>query len=162
MPDRSRPSEGSWTAEALATGRLQRLRPSMPAAGDLVNRARMHLRSAGLIADNDPTLAMSACHDAARQGISAHMRATGYRATAEAGAHRLVIEYASVVLAGVISEDDVVALDELRRDRHTAEYGDFASRTITAERVRDALALAGRIVDAVANELARKDSKRSL
>lgn len=118
MPDRSRPSEGSWTAEALATGRLQRLRPSMPAAGDLVNRARMHLRSAGLIADNDPTLAMSACHDAARQAISAHMRATGYRATAEAGAHRLVIEYASVVLAGVISEDDVVALDELRRDRH--------------------------------------------
>ena len=87
-------------AEALATGRLQRLRPSMPAAGDLVNRARMHLSSAGLIADNDPSLAMSACHDAARQAISAHMRATGYRATAEAGAHRLVIEYASSACSG--------------------------------------------------------------
>lgn len=156
MSEGQRPTPEAWTAEALATGRIQRLRPSMPAAGDMVNRARTHLRSAGLIADSDPTLAISACHDAARQAISAHMRASGYRVTAEAGAHRLVIQYADVVLAGIISEDDVVALDELRRDRHTAEYGDFASRTISADRVHDALALTTRVVDAVATVLARQ------
>lgn len=157
MPDRPRPTEATWVGEALATGRLQRLRPSMPAAGEMVNRARAHLRSARLIADTDPTLAISACHDAARQGISAHMRAAGYRVTAEAGAHRLVIEYAEVVLADVVAHDDLVALDVLRRDRHTAEYGDFASRTINADRVREALALTGRIVDAVATALARRE-----
>lgn len=99
----------------------------MPAAGEMINRARTHLRSASTIAATDPTLALSACHDAARQAISAHMRAGGYRVANETGAHRTVIEYAEAVLAGVISGDDRVALDDLRRDRHTAEYGDFGA-----------------------------------
>jgi hypothetical protein len=59
------------------------------------------------------------------------MRAAGYRAANKPGSHRLVVEYAEIVLADVISANDVIALDELRRDRHTAEYGDFASRAIT-------------------------------
>jgi hypothetical protein len=68
----------------------------------------------------------------------------------------LVVEYAEIVLAGAISGEDVVALDELRRDRHTAEYGDFASRSITPERAHAALALASRVVDAVAVALAQR------
>jgi hypothetical protein len=56
----------------------------------------------------------------------------------------------------VIPGDDVVALDELRRDRYTAECGDFASRVITPERARTALALATRVVDSVATALARR------
>lgn len=88
--------------------------------------------------------------------VSAHMRAGGYRVANEAGAHRTVIEYAGAVLAAVIGGDDLVALDGLRRDRHTAEYGDFASRVITPDRARDAVALATRVVDAVAGALAKK------
>lgn len=143
-------------AEALATGKLQRLRPSMAAAGEMINRARAHVRSAGLIAAADPTLAVSACHDAARQAISAHLRAAGYRVANEAGAHRLIVEYAETVLAGLISQKDVLALDDLRRDRHTAEYGDFASRSITAETANEAAVLATRVVNAVAGALANK------
>ena len=143
-------------AEALATGRLQRLRPSMAASGEMINRARAHVRSAGLIAATDPTLAVSACHDAARQAFSAHLRAAGYRVASEAGAHRLIVEYAEIVLAGVISDKDVLALDDLRRDRHTAEYGDFASRSITAETANEAAVLATRVVNAVAGALANK------
>jgi hypothetical protein len=84
------------------------------------------------------------------------MRAAGYRAANEPGSHRLVVEYAGIVLAGVISGDDVIALEELRRDRHTAEYGDFASRAITPERARTALALASRVVDSVATVLSQQ------
>ena len=131
----------------------------MSAAGEMINRARTHLRSADTIAAADPTLALSACHDAARQAIAAHMRASGYRASNEAGAHRFVIEYAEVVLAGIVSGDDAVALDHLRRDRHTAEYGDFASRTITEARAREALVLATKVVDSVAVSLSRRDSR---
>jgi HEPN domain len=151
-----RPEPLDWIAEALATGRLQRLQPSMAAAGEMVNRARTHVRSAATIAGGDPTLALSACHDAARQAIAAHMRASGYRAANQAGAHRFVVEYAEIVLADVIGEEDVDALDVLRRDRHTAEYGDFASRAITEDRAREAEALATRVVDAIANALAKQ------
>jgi hypothetical protein len=152
----SRPKPADWIVETLATGRLQRLQPSMAAAGEMVNRARTHLCSAAAIAGTDPTLAVSACHDAARQAIAAHMRAYGYRAANEAGAHRFVVEYAEIVLADVIRADEVEALDVLRRDRHTAENGDFASRVITERRARDAVALATRVVDAVAGALAKR------
>lgn len=159
MAERSKPSGGptpeGWIAEAVMTGRLQRLQPSMGAAGEMINRARTHLRSADLIAGTDAPLAISACHDAARQAIAAHMRASGYRVSTEAGAHRFVVEYAEVVLASTISSEDTDALDHLRRDRHTVEYGDFASRTITEKRARAALALATRVVDAIALELSK-------
>jgi hypothetical protein len=138
---------------------MQRLQPSMGAAGEVVNRARTHLQSADLIAGTDPTLAVSTCHDAARQAITAHMRAAGYRVANEAGSHRFVLDYASVVLAGVVSEDDIVALDDLRRDRHTAEYGDFASKTITTERARQALELATRVLASVAQTLAEQSKQ---
>lgn len=150
------PPATAWVSEAVTTGRLQRLRPSMPAAGDMITRARAHLRSADAITKTDPTLAISACHDAARQAVAAHMRAFGYRVANEAGAHRLAIEYSRMVLADVITADDATALDELRRDRNTAEYGDFASRSITPARAREALRLATRVVNAVAVALARK------
>lgn len=54
----------------------------------------------------------------------------------------------------MISGEDAAALDDLRRDRHTAEYGDFASRSITVERANEAVLLATRVVNAVATVLA--------
>lgn len=132
----------------------------MPAAGELINEARQHLDSADKIADDDPLLGIGACHDAARKAITAHLRAEGYRVTSEAGAHRTVIEYAAVALTGIVTEDDIDALNQLRRDRHTAEYGELASRTITPARVHDAIVLVNRITNAVAATLAGSSGGR--
>ncbi len=146
----------SWLAEQVTTARLALAQPSMAAAGDLIAEARRHLVSAGHIVDDDPVLGIGACHDAARKAITAHIRARGYRVTNNAGAHKIVIDYATIVLNDIISADDATELDYLRRDRHTAEYGDFASRTITPARVRQAIGLGARITTAVADTLAGK------
>ncbi len=151
----------AWVADAVATRRLLQLNPSMPAAVEMVTRARTHLESAATIAATDPTLCVSACHDAARQAISAHMRAAGYRAANEVGAHRLVVEYAKFMLAGVITEHDIVAVDELGRERHTAEYREFASRTITTEVATEAISIARRVVNAVSGALAGSRQRES-
>lgn len=146
----------AWIANALLTRQLQKVQPSMEAAGDLINRARRHLRSARKLAAEDPTLGLSACHDAARQAVTAHLRAAGYRVSSEAGAHRTVVEYATVALTGLMSDADLSALDGLRRDRHTAEYGEFAERSIDENRVMDAIALGERLVSAVSKNLASR------
>ena len=123
------------------------------AAGELIAEARRHLVSAGKIADDDPVLGIGACHDAARKAITAHLRAGGHRPTSEAGGHRLVIDYAAIILHGMIAADDVTELDYLRRDRHIADYGDFASRSITPDRVREAISLGARITSTIADAL---------
>ncbi len=101
-------------------------------------------------------MGVGACHDAARKAVTAHMHANGYRAANAAGAHRLVVEDAAVVLGGIASVEDATDLDYLRRDRHIAEYGDFASRSLTSARVREAIALGARITSAIADALAGK------
>ena len=45
-----------WLTEALATRDLDRVQPNMGAAGDRINDARRHVRSARLLASEDPTL----------------------------------------------------------------------------------------------------------
>lgn len=59
-------------AEAIATRDLERLKPNMAAAGDRVNDARRHIRSARTLAEEDPTLALAACHDAIRKALTGH------------------------------------------------------------------------------------------
>lgn len=124
---------GKWLAEALATRDLDRLEPNMAAAGDRVNDARSHIRSALAIAADDRTLAIAACHDAIRKAITAHMAAAGYRPRSGEGAHRIVLAYARDQLVGVVSESDLSDADTIRRDRGNAEYGDFASSRLDAD-----------------------------
>ncbi len=145
---------GEWLAEALATRDLERVRPNMGAAGERINDARRHVRSARLLAEDDTTLGMAACHDAIRKAFVAHMSANGLRVRGGEGAHRIAIEYARNEIAG-LDQDDLVAVDEIRRDRPLAEYGDFASRQLSAEHVRQASDVAERVVDRVAGQLAR-------
>ena len=99
-------------------------------------------------------MAMAACHDAIRKAFVAHMSANGLRVRGGEGAHRVAIEYARNEIAG-LDQDDLVAVDEIRRDRALAEYGDFASRQLSAEHVRQASDVAERVVDRVAGQLAR-------
>ncbi|HET6918460.1 MAG TPA: hypothetical protein VFI46_03235 [Jiangellaceae bacterium] len=68
-----------WLCDAVATRDLERLTPNMAAAGDRINDARRHIRSARTIVGDDHTLALATCHDAIRKAITAHMAALGYR-----------------------------------------------------------------------------------
>ena len=151
---------GRWLAEAIATHDLERLKPSMSAGAERVNTARRHVRSARALADDDPTLALAACHDAVRKAITGHMRAAGYRPRSGEGAHRIVLDYARHQLAEVIEADDLQDADAIRKDRGLAEYGEFASTRIDADHVRWAADVAERIVNAIAAELAAQ-AKRS-
>ena len=149
-----------WLAEALATRDLERVKPNMGAAGERVNDARRHVRSARLLAEDDTTLAMAACHDAIRKSVTGHMAANGLRARGGEGAHRIVLDYARHQLVDVISEDDLVEANDIRQDRALAEYGDFASRQLDADHVRAAADVADRIVSAVARALASESKKQ--
>jgi hypothetical protein len=150
-----------WLAESLATRDIERLEPNMAVAGDRVNDARRHVRSADALADDDPTLALAACHDAIRKAVTAHMAAAGYRPRAGEGAYRIVLAYARYQLGGIVTEDDIGNADAIRRDRGLAEYGDFASSQIDAEHVRWAARVAERIVNAVADDLAKQPRPQS-
>ena len=150
----------AWLNEAIVTGRIDQVTANMGAAGERINDARRHIASARSLADTDPTLALSACHDAIRKAITGHMVANGCRPKSGDGAHRVVLEYARNELADVVDADDLDAADSIRRDRATAEYGDFASRQLDANRVRWAADIAERIVKAVAQELASRTPRK--
>ena len=144
-----------WINEAIATGDIERIVKNMAAAGERINDARRHLKSARLLAKSDVTLAITACHDAIRKAITAHMTANGYRPRNGNGAHRIVLQYARSQLDAVITAADIDRADALRRDRATAEYGDFAASKLGASDVAEATLVGDRIVNAVASLLAK-------
>ena len=149
-----------WLTEALATRDLERVQPNMSAAGDRINDARRHVRSARLLASEDPTLAIAACHDAIRKALTAHMTAAGLRPRGGEGAHRIVLHYARYRLADVITAEDLTEAEDIRRDRAIAEYGDFATRQLDADHIRTAADAAERIVNAIATFLAGSTKRR--
>lgn len=133
-------------SEAVATRDLERLTLNIAAAGDRTNDAPRQVRSAHALADDDGTLALSACHDAIRKAITAQMAALGHRPRSGEGAHRIVLDYARHQLAGVLTTDQLDDADAIRPDRALAEYGDFASSHIDTDHVRWAADLAQAIV----------------
>lgn len=104
----------TWLREAMATRDLERVTSNMAAAGDRVNDARRHVRSARLLADDDTPLAMAACHDAIRKSITAHMLANGLRPRGGEGAHRIALDYARTQLTDVIDASDLDEAKEIR------------------------------------------------
>lgn len=150
----SEEARDQWLNEALATRDLERVQPNMGAAGDRINDARRHVRSARMLASEDPTLAIAACHDAIRKALTAHMTAAGLRPRSGEGAHRIVLQYARHRLAEVITAADLTEAEDIRRDRAVAEYGDFATRQLDAGHIRTAADAAERIVNALATSLA--------
>ena len=66
-----------WLAEAMATRDLDRVQPNMAAAGERVNDARRHLRSARLLADDDRR---PPSRHAAAGGLSHSVRLIDWRA----------------------------------------------------------------------------------
>ncbi len=149
-----------WLGDAITTGDIERIVKNMAAAGERINDARRHLNSARLLAGSDVTLAITACHDAIRKAITAHMTANGYRPRNGNGAHRIVLQYARSQLDGAIAGADIDRADALRRDRATAEYGDFAASKLGASDVAEATLVGERIVNAVASLLAKSTRPR--
>lgn len=97
---------------------------------------------------------MSACHDAIRKAVTAHMAAAGLRARSGEGAHRIVLDYARHQLATVLNVQLLADAELIRRDRAVAEYGDFASKKYPADHIRWAASVAEQVVNAVAANLA--------
>ncbi|MDE0217234.1 MAG: hypothetical protein OXN79_11745, partial [bacterium] len=93
-----------WLTEAIATRDIERVKANLGAAGERVNDARRHIRSDRLLAEDDTTLAMAACHDAIRKSAAAHMAANGFRARGGEGAHRITLDYLRHALAGKIAQ----------------------------------------------------------
>lgn len=156
--------ERGWISDAIATRDLERVTANMAAAGDRINDARRHVRSARALADDDTPLAIAACHDAIRKAITAHMLVNGLRPRGGEGAHRIVLDYARTQLGSLISQDDLEEAKEIRQDRALAEYGEFPSRQLDGDHVRAATVVADRVVNAVAQALAqqgRSPGKRS-
>lgn len=149
MTERSR-----WLSEAITTWQVSEVPPNMAAAGERITDARQHVVSAQSLADSDPTLGMTACHDAIRKAITAHMEAAGLKPKDGDGAHRIVLEYAEHELVGDIEAEDLIEARRIRQDRGIAEYGQFARRQISAEQVRESAIVAECIVRAVAQKLA--------
>lgn len=145
----------AWLAEALATKDLERVQANMRAAAMRIGDAQNHVRSARVLAADDPSLAIAACHDAIRKAVTAYMLATGLRPRAGEGAHRIVLLYARHVLGNVITEDDLTDAEGIRRDRILAEYGDYPSTQFSADHVNASADVAERILKAVASELSR-------
>jgi hypothetical protein len=127
----------------------------MRAAGMRIGDGRNHVRSARLLAVDDPALTIAACHNAIRKPVTAYMLASGLRPRAGEGAHRIVLLHARHVLGNVVTEDDLTDAEGIRRDRGLAEYGDYPSTQFSADHVNASADVAERIVNAVASELSR-------
>jgi hypothetical protein len=111
----------TWLTTALATRDVERVTPNMADAGERTNDARRRVQSARQLATTDPTLAISACHDAVRKSVTGHMAAVGLRPRSGEGAHRIVLDYAREELGDFIGSDDLDEAD------HCAEIEELCS-----------------------------------
>jgi hypothetical protein len=135
-------------ADLLATQELQPITPNPSAALRLLEKAHSNLSAAQIVANAAPDAALTLAYDAARQAITGLMRAQGYRSR-ERGAHVIAIKYAREAL-GADHAQMIDSLDNLRRKRHSSEYGDvFSSEQESAW----ALGLAERVIAAVAEHI---------
>lgn len=152
-PDAARDTQ-RWIGEMLASRRMGRVAPNMNRAGELVNQARTHLRSALDLADSDPTGAVDLLHTAVRKALDAHAGARGYRFENTPGGHRATLEYGTRALAGTVDDSDFQEADALRARRHQADYEGIAAARISRQEIEHHANVAERIVAAVAADLA--------
>ncbi len=115
--------------ELVGARRLERVPADLDSAGRRLSSARRHLRSAALLAREDPDAAYALLYDAARKAVAAHMQAAGLRARNAPGAHEATARYAAAALTGPSSGE----LDRLRRFRNRIEYGTTSFDTLQVE-----------------------------
>lgn len=147
-------AEGSaWLRAAIAEARASRVRPNMARAGELITIARKHIGSAERVAESDPTLALTACHDAVRKAIDGHAGARGVRIENVPGHHKLVLDYARYEIEAV-DDDALREADRLRDRRNEFEYARSPERALRPDEIAEHVETARAIVEAVAAALA--------
>jgi hypothetical protein len=114
-----------------------------------ITDARRHLQAAQAVESIDPAGAYVLAYDAARKSVAAVLLMTGHRVTSRPGSHQALALFATT-LAEDAQEPALAQLDRLRRNRNRSEYG---SRTFGAAEVKEAIQIAGAIVDACSKRI---------
>jgi hypothetical protein len=130
----------------ITAGELERVAASQENAERLLAEAGRHLRSARLLAGEDPAGAYDLLYAAARKAMAAALAVQGLRATSRGG--HLAIQEAVTAQLGVTGSI-VRPFGRLRRTRNDADYPRMDSPELTADDIGDDLPKAEAIVDAM-------------
>lgn len=136
--------------QLLATGSLQRVAASVPAATAFLDAAAKHLDSALTVAEHDPDGAYTLLYDAARKSLAAVLQAQGLRATSRGG-HYAIQEAITAQFTKPPPRDAFRAFGRLRRTRNQIEYDEISPITaadvhVDAETVRTMHAMAAQLL----------------
>lgn len=130
----------------LADGELEQVAPSPQNAARLLAEADRHLRSAALLAPDDPAGAYDMLYAAARKAMAAALAVQGLRSTSKGG-HMAVQEAVTHQLGATGSV--VRPFGWLRRTRNDADYPRLDSPELTPDDIDEDLPKARQIVDAM-------------
>lgn len=130
----------------LAAGELELVAPSPANATRLMADAHRHLRSAELLADDDPAGAYDLLYAGARKAMAAALAAQGLRATSRGG-HIAVQEAVTHQLGR--SGAAIRPFGRLRRTRNDADYPRIDSPELGPQDVAEDLPKARTIVGAM-------------
>ena len=134
-------------ADLIDRGHLEKVAPSAANADRLIGEANRHLRSAELLAGEDPAGAYDLLYTAARKSMAAALAVQGLRATS-AGGHVAVEQAIAAQLGG--AGGVVRPFGRLRRTRNDADYPRLDTPELAGEDVTDDLPKARAIVEAMA------------
>lgn len=138
---------GSHDIEAMLTaGALEQVSPSPANATRLMAEAHRHLRSAELLAEDDPTGAYDMLYAGARKSMAAALATQGLRATSRGG-HIAVQEAVTHQLGR--SGAAIRPFGRLRRTRNDADYPRMDSPQLGPDDVAEDLPKARVIVAAM-------------
>ena len=130
----------------LADGELEQVAPSPQNAARLLAEADRHLRSAALLAADDPAGAYDMLYAAARKAMAAALAAQGLRATSKGG--HLAVQDAVTHQLGATGSV-VRPFGRLRRTRNDADYPRLDSPEHTTDDIDEDLPKARQIVAAM-------------
>jgi hypothetical protein len=135
--------------EMTIAGRLEKVARNPRQAGRMLQSCTRHLETADQRAGADPSGSYALLYDAARKAVAAHMIFRGLRITSRPGARAAMVIYAEGELA-TIAQGHLEHLDRMRRTRNDTEYEE---RPVTETEVRNDLAHARFLVQAIAGTL---------
>lgn len=114
-------------------------------ARHLIEAAHRHVKSAEVLANDDPDLAYAAVHDAIRKAMTAMLQIQGLRATSTGG--HLAVQRAVRAQFGASMGALLRPVDRIRTTRHTIEYPDKET-SVDADAVRADIPAATALVGA--------------
>jgi hypothetical protein len=129
--------------QLLATGKVEHVPANLEAARSLVDKSRVHLRSAAVLADTDVDLAYDALHAANRKALTAVLLAQGLRPT-RLGGHVAVYDAVRAQLDPPMG-GTLAPYSRIRRARNAGDHLD--ELPATGDDVRGDLPLCEAIVE---------------